>query len=58
MKKLMRFLKDEDGVTAIEYGLIAALIAVTIIVAVTLVGTSLNQIFGRVSTELQTAAAS
>ncbi len=56
MKKLMRFLKDEDGVTAIEYGLIAALIAVVIIVAVTLVGTSLNQIFGRVSTELQTAA--
>ncbi len=33
-KKLMRFLKDEDGVTAIEYGLIAALIAVVIIVAV------------------------
>ncbi len=58
MKKLMRFLKDEDGVTAIEYGLIAALIAVVIIVAVTLVGTSLNQIFGRVSTELSTAAAS
>ena len=28
MEKLMRFLKDEDGVTAIEYGLIAALIAV------------------------------
>ncbi len=56
MKKLMRFLKDEDGVTAIEYGLIAALIAVVIIVAVTLVGTSLNQIFGRISTELQTAA--
>ena len=34
MKKLMRFLKDEEGVTAIEYGLIAALIAVVIIAAV------------------------
>ena len=34
LKKLMRFLKDEEGVTAIEYGLIAALIAVVIIVAV------------------------
>ncbi len=34
MKKLMRFLKDEEGVAAIEYGLISALIAVVIIVAV------------------------
>ena len=39
MKKLMRFLKDEEGVTAIEYGLIAALIAVVIIAAITAVGT-------------------
>jgi Flp pilus assembly protein TadG len=37
MKKLLRFLKDEEGVTAIEYGLIAALIAVGIITAVTAV---------------------
>ncbi len=57
MKKLMRFLKDEDGVTAIEYGLIAALIAVVIIVAVGLVGQSLNDIFTVVSTELDDAAA-
>ncbi len=55
MKKLMRFLKDEDGVTAIEYGLIAALIAIVIIVAVTLVGTSLNRIFTTVATTLDTA---
>jgi pilus assembly protein Flp/PilA len=58
MKKLMRFLKDEEGVTAIEYGLIAALIAVAIIVALTTAGEALNAIFGRVSTELQTAASS
>jgi pilus assembly protein Flp/PilA len=40
MKKLIRFLKDEDGVTAIEYGLIAAIIAVGLITAVTAVGLS------------------
>ena len=51
-KKLMQFLKDEEGVTAIEYGLIAALIAIAIIVAVTLVGTNLNGLFNRVATNL------
>ncbi len=56
MKKLLRFLKDEDGVTAIEYGLIAALIAIVIVVAVTLVGVSLNGLFTTVASELQTAA--
>ncbi len=55
MKKLMRILKDEDGVTAIEYGLIAALIAVVIIIAVTLVGTELKKTFGKVSSALVTA---
>ncbi len=57
MKKLMRFLKDEDGVTAIEYGLIAALIAVVIIAAVSAVGISLTGIFNTVSTKLDSAAA-
>ncbi len=56
MKKLMRFLKDEDGVTAIEYGLIAALIAVVIIIAVSAVGVSLNKIFNTISTKLDSAA--
>ncbi len=55
MKKLMRFLKDEDGVTAIEYGLIAALIAVVIIVAVTAVGGSLKATFETVETALDGA---
>ena len=45
MKKLLRFLKDEEGVTAIEYGLIAALIAVVIVAAVTLVGGELKTTF-------------
>ena len=40
-----RFLRDEEGVTAIEYGLIAALIAVVIITAVAAIGTNLNLVF-------------
>ncbi len=52
MKKLIRFLKDEEGVTAIEYGLIAALIAVGIIAAVTLVGQKLAKTFNAVDAAL------
>ena len=44
--------KSEEGVTAIEYGLIAALIAVVIIGAVTLVGTELNTTFGTIQSTL------
>lgn len=40
-----RFVRDEDGVTAIEYGLIAALIALVIIGAVTTLGKNLNSVF-------------
>lgn len=50
-----RFLRDEEGVTAIEYGLIAALIAVVIIASVTLVGDELILVFTRISTALSTA---
>ena len=52
MHKLLRFLKDNSGVTAIEYGLIAAGIAVVIIGAVTLTGTNLNNTFGTVAGHL------
>jgi len=53
MRKLVqRFARNESGVTAIEYGLIAALIAVVIITAVTSVGTSLTGIFQTVATAL------
>ena len=45
---IRRFLQSEDGTTAIEYGLIAALIAVVIIVALTTVGTELNDTFSMV----------
>jgi pilus assembly protein Flp/PilA len=44
-KFITRFLKDESGATAIEYGLIAAGIAVVIIAAVTAVGSNLNSTF-------------
>jgi pilus assembly protein Flp/PilA len=47
-----RFIDDQSGVTAIEYGLIAALVAVVIIVAVTKVGTSLSATFQSIATAL------
>jgi len=54
MRKLFQnFLKDESGATAIEYGLIAALIAVVIITGVTAVGTSLSTTFTNISTSLR-----
>jgi pilus assembly protein Flp/PilA len=45
---LNKFLKDENGATAIEYGLIASLIAVVIIAGVSLVGTNLKALFSTV----------
>jgi pilus assembly protein Flp/PilA len=50
-----RFVKDESGATAIEYGLIAALIGVAIIAAVTLTGTKISAIFTKVATTLSNA---
>ena len=55
VRVLKRFHQDEEGVTAIEYGLIAALIAVVIIVAVTSVGANLNVIFNRIAGALANA---
>ena len=48
-----KFLKNESGATAIEYGLIAALIAVVIITAVTQVGTALSATFSTISTSVR-----
>jgi pilus assembly protein Flp/PilA len=47
-----RFINDQSGVTAIEYGLIAALIAVVIITAVTAVGSDLSATFNSIATAL------
>ena len=50
---LTRFMNDESGATAIEYGLIAAGIAVAILVAVNSVGSSLTTLFNTVATDLK-----
>jgi pilus assembly protein Flp/PilA len=52
---LKRFLNNEDGATAIEYGLIAALIGVAIVAAVTALGTELSSTFGTVKDKLDAA---
>jgi pilus assembly protein Flp/PilA len=51
-KFIARFAKDESGATAIEYGLIVALIAVVIIGAITTIGTNLNAKMTTVGTKL------
>jgi pilus assembly protein Flp/PilA len=56
MKRIKRFFKEEEGVTAIEYGLIAALIAVAIIGAITIVGGNLSNIFTYISSKLSAPA--
>jgi pilus assembly protein Flp/PilA len=52
MKGVKRFLKEEEGVTAIEYGLIAALIALAIATAVALVGTNLTTLFNSLAAKV------
>ena len=55
MDIVARFVRDDSGATAIEYGLIAALIAVGIIAAATTLGGSLSNVFNKVSEKLNTA---
>ena len=55
MKHLKMFMQDEEGATAVEYGLLVALIAAVIIGAVGLLGGTLNTVFGNVNTALNTA---
>ena len=58
MKALVsRFLKDESGATAIEYGLIASLIAVAIIAAATTLGNNIGNTFNSIANEIQPATA-
>jgi pilus assembly protein Flp/PilA len=54
---LICFLREDDAVTAIEYGLIAALIAVVIIASVGAVGNNLNQVFNYIAGKLNAALA-
>jgi pilus assembly protein Flp/PilA len=53
---IAKFIDDESGATAIEYGLIAALIAVGIIAAATTLGGGLSTLFNNISTKLSTTS--
>jgi pilus assembly protein Flp/PilA len=58
MRSFVKLMKDESGATAIEYGLIAGLVSVAAIGILTQMGGSLRNIFGVVSTALDSAASS
>ena len=51
-KRIARFVKDKSGVTAIEYGLIALLVAVGIIASITLLGESVSAMFNTVASSM------
>jgi pilus assembly protein Flp/PilA len=53
---MIKFIRDEQGATAIEYGLIAALVAVAIIAVLIALGGALNNIFTTVSSQLNNAS--
>ena len=53
MEKMIRFFKDEEGATAVEYGLLVALIAAVIIGTVVTLGQEINNAFTAIVTELQ-----
>ncbi len=55
MSYLEKFINDESGATAIEYGLLAALVALGITVGATALGTQLGALFTRISTRLSAA---
>ncbi|AWV04385.1 MULTISPECIES: Flp family type IVb pilin [Burkholderia] len=57
IQQASRFVRDEDGVTAIEYGLIAALIAVGIILALSTIGKDLKTVFSTIAADLDSAVA-
>ena len=52
MKKLIRFFKDEEGATAVEYAIMVALIAIVVIAMVQLVGEKANNVFSKVQEKL------
>jgi len=58
MKSIVKFIKDEEGATAIEYGLIAGLVAVGIIVALTTLGGGLSSLFNNMATRLSSIVVS
>jgi pilus assembly protein Flp/PilA len=57
-KKLVEFLKKEDGPTAVEYAVMLALIITVCLTAISAVGTNTNSVFGTVSTSLTSTSSS
>ncbi|MBJ9593031.1 Flp family type IVb pilin [Burkholderia seminalis] len=57
IEKIAWLIQDQRGVTAIEYGLIAALIAIGIVVALTTIGTDLKTVFSTVAADLDSIVA-
>jgi pilus assembly protein Flp/PilA len=55
MNSIKRFVREEEGVTMVEYGLLAALIAVVCIAAIKIIGVELDKVFDLIGTELQNA---
>ena len=55
MQQIKKFLRDEEGATAVEYGLIIGLIAVLLVIALTAIGTNLQTLFGDVKKALEDA---
>ena len=55
MNAVMQFVREEEGATALEYGLLAALIAAGIVTVVTTLGTTLNATFGIIEGQMSTA---
>lgn len=56
VKQILNFLKDEEGASAVEYGLIVGLIAVAVVAVLLTTGKGLNTLFTSVSDEVKTAA--
>jgi pilus assembly protein Flp/PilA len=56
INEVKRFVREEEGVAAIEYGLLAGLIAVMIIAGATIAGKSLNTLFTNIGAQLTTAS--
>jgi pilus assembly protein Flp/PilA len=54
-QKAMRFIRDEEGASAIEYGLLVALIALVIVGGATLLGQNINTLFDQAASNLQAA---
>ena len=57
VKQILNFLKDEEGASAVEYGLIVGLIAVAVVAVLLSMGGGLNTLFGKVDTEVTKANA-